>query len=92
MTAVIEQLTFDDGQSRAAAFSPDGGWIAFAGERQGVWNIYAVSRTTKAVNQLTHFTTTNRSVIYPAWSPRGNRIAFERADWKASLWTVKLQS
>jgi Tol biopolymer transport system component len=88
----VEQLTFDQGQSRAASFSPDNDWIAFAGEREGVWNIYAVSRRTKDVNQLTHFTTTNQYVIYPVWSPRGHRIVFERAEWKASLWTLKLLS
>jgi len=84
-----EQLTFDQGQSRAASFSPDNAWVAFAGERSGVWNVYAVSPHTKEVNQLTHFTTTD-PVLYPAWSPGGNRIVFERSESKASLWTVRL--
>jgi Tol biopolymer transport system component len=87
----IAQLTFDQGQSRSAAFSPDNEWIAFAGERGGVWNIHTVSRRTNEVNQITNFTTTDH-VIYPAWSPRGNRIAFERSTRKASLWTVRLPS
>ncbi len=86
----IQQLTFDEGLSRSMSFSPDNDWIAFAREREGVWNIYMVSRSTKEVNQLTHFTRTDQYVFYPAWSPRGNRIVFERAEWKASLWTVKL--
>ena len=85
----VAQLTCDQGQSRSAAFSPDNDWIAFAGERGSVWNIYTVSQRTKAVNQLTHFTTADH-VIYPAWSPRGNRIVFERSARKASLWIVRL--
>jgi Tol biopolymer transport system component len=85
----IEQLTLDQGQSRSTSFSPDNDWIAFAGERGGVWNIYTVSRRTKEVNQLTHFTTTDH-VLYPAWSPRGSRIVFERSERKASLWTLRL--
>lgn len=87
----VEQLTFDRGQSRSSSFSPDSEWIAFAGERAGIWNIYTVSRRTKEVNQLTHFATAD-PVIYPVWSPRGNRIVFERTQRKGSLWTLKLAS
>ena len=65
------------------------GGLSLTGERSGVWNVYAVSPETKEVRQLTHFTTTD-PVMYPAWSPRGNRIVFERSESKASLWTVKL--
>jgi Tol biopolymer transport system component len=84
----VEQLTVDDGQSRPASFSPDNANIAFAGERGGVWNIYSVSRATKHVTQLTHFT--DGTVAAPAWSPRGNRIVFVREAWTSSLWTLKL--
>ncbi len=87
-----EQLTFDQGLSRSVSFSPDNDWIAFARESGSVWNIYVVSRRTKEVTQLTHFTSTDQYVLYPTWSPRGNRIVFERVERKASLWTVKLPS
>jgi hypothetical protein len=33
---------------------------------------------------------TSDHVIYPVWSPSGNRIVFERSERKASLWTVRL--
>ena len=69
---------------------PDNNHIVFAGVRDGVWNIYAVSRRTKEVTQLIRFTTLDGFVRYPAWSPHGNRIVFARAQWNRSLWTLKL--
>jgi Tol biopolymer transport system component/DNA-binding winged helix-turn-helix (wHTH) protein len=39
----ITQLTFDHGQSWPHSWSPDGTRIAFAGFRNGVWNIWWVS-------------------------------------------------
>ena len=85
----VEQLTFDQGQSRPYSFSPDNSHIAFAGLRDGIWNVYAVSHTSKHVTQLTHFTKQGL-LMYPAWSPRGHRIVFQRAESTTSLWMVKL--
>ena len=85
----VEQLTFDQGQSRPYSFSPTNSHIAFAGQRDGVWNVYAVSRATKHVTQLTHFVK-HGLLMYPAWSPRGHRIVFQRAESTTSLWTLKL--
>ena len=86
----LTQLTSDRGQSWPYSFSPDNEYIAFGGEREGVWNIYVVSRKTKRVTQLTHFTTDNGHARFPAWSRRGHRIVFVRGEWTASLWSVKL--
>jgi Tol biopolymer transport system component len=88
----VQQLTHDDGQSWPHSFSPGDERIAFAGERQGVWNIYTVSRRTGEQTQLTSFDTTDGYVRYPAWSPCGKRIVFERAEKKSSLWLLKLPS
>jgi len=85
----VEQLTFDQGQSRPYSFSPDNSRIAFAGQRNGIWNVYVVSRATKEVTQLTHFMKQGL-LMYPAWSPRGHRIVFQRAESTTSLWTLKL--
>jgi Tol biopolymer transport system component len=88
----VEQLTSGEGVRWPYTFSPDGDRIAFGGGLQGesVWNIYSVSRRTKEVKQLTHFTT--GGARYPAWSPRGHRIVFTRAERTGSLWTMKLPS
>lgn len=86
----VEQITSDKGQSWPFSWAPDNDRIAFAGERDGVWNIYFVSRRTRQVKRLTNFASPEDYVNYPAWSPSGRRIVFERAQRKSSLWTTKL--
>ena len=85
----LEMLTAAAGQSWPHSWTPDGERIAFAGERSGVWNVYVVSRRTKAVTPLTRFDSPSGYVRYPAWSPNGDRIAFERSIRRASVWTVR---
>ena len=87
----VEPLTFDRGQSWPRSFSPDGEWIAFAGQRDGIWNVWAVSRRTKVTRQLTRFASASGYVRYPDWSPRGGRIVFERNQRLGSVWLLDLK-
>ncbi|MDH4211880.1 MAG: DPP IV N-terminal domain-containing protein [candidate division WOR-3 bacterium] len=50
-------------------WSPDGEWIVYVKNR----NIHKINVATKDVTQLT----TWGSCFFPAWSPSGNRIAFD---------------
>jgi Tol biopolymer transport system component/DNA-binding winged helix-turn-helix (wHTH) protein len=84
----VEQLTFGRGQSWPRSWAPDNDRIAFAGLRDGVWNVYSVSRSTRVVTPLTHFTSAAGYVRDPAWSPHGNRIVFERAVRTGGVWTI----
>jgi Tol biopolymer transport system component/DNA-binding winged helix-turn-helix (wHTH) protein len=86
----VEQLTEGRGQSWPHSWAPDNDRIAFAGQRGGVWNIYTVSRRTRAVTQVTAFTTGSGYLRYPAWSPSGSRLVFERALESGSVWTMRL--
>ena len=86
----LEMLVDEDGQSWPYSLSPDDESVAFAGERNGVWNIYTVSRRTKVIRQLTRFTTAEGYVRYPSWSFTRDRIVFERAEGRGSVWTLAL--
>lgn len=86
----VTQLTFDRGQCWPHSWAPDNDRIAFAGERDGVWNLYSVSRRTRAVTALTTFKDAGGYLRYPAWSPRGSRVVFERSLRTGGVWTLAL--
>ena len=87
----ITQLTFDHGKNWPHDWSPDGDKIAFAGQRDGVWNIYWISLSTKEQKQLTNYSKLNAFVRYPAWSPLGDKIVYEYAEWTSNIWLVELK-
>jgi Tol biopolymer transport system component/DNA-binding winged helix-turn-helix (wHTH) protein len=85
------QLTSDAGQSWPYSWSPDGDKIAFAGARDGVWNVWWVSRSNKTQRQLTHNTKFNAYVRFPAWSPRGDKIVYEYAETTGNIYVMDLK-
>jgi Tol biopolymer transport system component len=87
----VEQLTFEPGQSWPHSWAPDSDRVAFAGQRDGVWNVWLVSRRSHGYTPVTHFTSPNGFVRYPSWSPLGDRILFERSIVTAGVWMMKMQ-
>jgi eukaryotic-like serine/threonine-protein kinase len=87
---VPTQLTFE-GQSFVYSWSPDGDKLAFAGERNGIWNVYWISRSTKVQKQLTNYVKLNAFVRYPEWSPLGNQIVYEYAETTGNIWLAELK-
>jgi Tol biopolymer transport system component len=87
----IRTLVSDPVESWANSWSPDGDRIVFAGLRNGVWNIYWVSRSTRKVHQLTHFTSQSAFVRYPTWSPRNDQVAFEYNELEANIYVGDLR-
>ena len=85
------QLTFEHGQSWPNSWSPDGDKIVFAGARDGIWNLWWVSRSDRAVKQLTHNTKLNVFFRYPAWSPLANRIVSEYSENKGNIYVMELR-
>ena len=88
----VEQITNAMGLSAPESWSPDGDQIAFAGQRDGVWNVWTVSRRTRVSRQLTQFTAPSDYVIYPSWSPDGRRIAFAREIRRGNVWAVQVKT
>jgi len=87
----ISQLTRTPGQNWPYSWSPDGDRIVFAGFRDGQWNVYSISRTTKQETQLTHFSQPGIYVRYPEWSPAGRQIVFEYGESTGNIWLLDLQ-
>ena len=87
----VVELTSDQGQSWPHSWSPDGDKIAFAGFRNGFWNLWSVSRTSRALKQMTNYTKLNAFVRYPTWSPQGDRIVYEYTETTGNIWLMELK-
>ena len=87
----LEQLTDEPGQSWAYSWSPDGDKIAFAAFREGFWNVWWVSRSTRERRQLTRYQKPDAYVRYPAWSPRGDRLVYEYAETTGNIWILEAE-
>jgi Tol biopolymer transport system component len=59
--------------------------------KDGASNIFWVDRATGQVRQLTQFKSSAAFVRYPAWSPKGDRIVFERNDLVANIYVGDLK-
>lgn len=77
-----------DQPGKSWPFDVVGDRIAFAGLRDGYWEIWWVSRTTREQCRLTQFESPTGYVRYPAFSPAGDRVVFERAETTGDLWLV----
>jgi Tol biopolymer transport system component len=81
-----KMLTRDRGLTYPGSWAPDETRLAVAVRRNGVWNIAWVSRLDGRVHPLTNFTEPAAFVRYPAWSPTGDRIVYERAAIAGNAW------
>lgn len=83
-------LTQEAGHHWPFSWDPTCDRIAYAGLRDGVWNLWWISRSSKAHKQLTRYITPRSFVRYPTWSPKGNQIAYEYAEAKGNVFMVEL--
>ena len=83
------QLTNEKGRNWPHSFSPDGTKIAFAGQRDGVWNVYWIDIGTRVERRLTDHTRLNAFVRYPAWAP--DQIVYEYAETNGNLWMLEME-
>jgi hypothetical protein len=83
------------GSPRFAAFSPDGGWLSFSARSGGARQLYVARVSQPSRNRA--IVCGRRHVVYSAWSPDGQDLAFmataEVADeilGAGDLWTVHI--
>jgi Tol biopolymer transport system component/DNA-binding winged helix-turn-helix (wHTH) protein len=79
-------ITAERNESWPYGWSPDGDKIVYAALRQGLWNLWWVSSRTGTAKQLTQYKSADTFVRYPAWSPRGDRIAYELGTVTGNIW------
>ena len=77
------------GQSWPYSFSPDGTKIAFAGLRDGVWNVGWVARDGDTEQMVTRNGRLTAYVRYPAWAPTGDAIFYELAETTGNIWLLE---
>ncbi len=86
-----EQLTSASGHHWPGGWAKDDDRIAFAGQHNGIWNVYWISRRTKVQKQLTNYTKPNSYVRYPVWSPLSNQIVYEYGETTGNIWMLELK-
>ncbi len=90
-TQRITPFVTERGNSWPNDWSPSGKTIAYAGEREGVWNVWIVDVATGVSRALTHFTLPVGYVRYPVFSAKGDRLVFERAMRTSTIWTMQVK-
>jgi TolB protein len=88
----LRQVTSRPGQTWIFDWSPDGTLLSAATLRDGVWNVSTISAQSGVEQPLTREVTSRTYVRYPAWSPRGDFLVYERAEVTGNVWTSDLRS
>lgn len=84
------RVTRERGQSWPHSWTPDGRGVVFAGQRQGIWNVYAVDVESGRERRLTSYGRAVVNVRYPAWSPAGDRLVYEYSEVTGNVWVAPL--
>src|SRR5262249_35239415 len=71
---ILRRLTYSKGVNTSPTFYPTGQQIAFVSDRSGNPELYVMDVTGANVQRLTY----GQWADAPAWSPRGDLIAYER--------------
>jgi Tol biopolymer transport system component len=91
-SGAVEELTHDRAKDVEPAFSPDGRFVVFRSDRDGVSNLYALRLEDRALLRLTNaaggaFTPDvapdGRRVAFSAYSERGYDVHVMDVDWAA---------
>ncbi|BCS33453.1 hypothetical protein TBR22_A26800 [Luteitalea sp. TBR-22] len=88
MTALVE----DADLAWPNDWSPDDRFIVYAAMRGGRWTLEAVEVGSRRVTTLTSPGGPTEYVRWPVWSPRGDRVVYERGYWTGNVWVASLSA
>jgi Tol biopolymer transport system component len=89
-TKRFTQLTRDRGQTWVRSWSPDGKKIAAAAFRGGRWDLRWIDAVSGDMGEIASPVEPRVYVRYPAWSPRGDVVVYERGELRGNIWTLRL--
>jgi Tol biopolymer transport system component/DNA-binding winged helix-turn-helix (wHTH) protein len=88
---VARALTRLPGQHWVHDWSRDGRRALYAARRDGLWNVYWMDVETGEERRLTDHGRVRDAVRTPAWSPSGDRVAYERIETTGAVWLIELR-
>jgi Tol biopolymer transport system component/DNA-binding winged helix-turn-helix (wHTH) protein len=86
----LRPITNDGGQVRGHSWSPDGRRVVAAVLRDGRWSLEWFEVKTGARGPVVPPGPASVYYRYPEWSPKGDLIAFERAEVAGNIWRLTL--
>lgn len=82
--SILNQLTDDDHNDLAPAWSPDGRRIAYYSNKSGAYQIWLINPDGSRAQQITYASDPG-GVVIPIWSPDGSRMAFSLFGGKTQI-------
>ena len=79
------------GESWPGGFSPDSRRVVFAARRAGVWGLRSIAVDGSDEQVLLLGEGPETYYRYPNWSPRGDRIVYERGQITSDIWELRLE-
>jgi Tol biopolymer transport system component/DNA-binding winged helix-turn-helix (wHTH) protein len=86
----VKQLTHGVEHAFTGGWSPDGKLVAFAGLREGSWNLYTINPDTGKETKLTKYRSLRSFVRYPVWDPKMDSLVFEKTETTGNLYQMDL--
>lgn len=83
----LETLVQSAEPTHLGGWLPDHDRVFISANRGGIWNVWTLSRTTRKMVPVTHYTTPRTYVRYPEWLA-GDRVAFEFNETKGNVFVA----
>jgi Tol biopolymer transport system component/DNA-binding winged helix-turn-helix (wHTH) protein len=90
-SGAVRRLTGERGQTWVRSWSPDGRKVAAAMRRGGRWSLDWIDVRGGRQGVITPEVPPGVFVRYPVWSPRGDRVVFERGEMHGNIWMLALR-